>query len=214
LRSPASSITALICDVPEFGVEGDSLRLRRRFYSATRVQLDQLAILVYDLALRLRDEAARRAHQRFWRLHEGAPRARLWQLLHCFGFGLGARFAVVECFVADVGDESEARMIVGMIQDQAVGLTVCCAKSPPNHLDEQHLALGRSSQDDAPDVPVDTRGEDAHITHHLDLTSVELAGNLASLVFVRVRIDVPGLHTSSEKFLPQMVCVHAIDGEA
>ena len=52
-----------------------------------------------------------------------------------------ALFAIVEFVVVDVGDEAQPDVVVGVVEDQAVGLAVRGAQPAADHLHEQDFGL-------------------------------------------------------------------------
>jgi hypothetical protein len=75
----------------------------------------------------------------------------------------------------NVGDEAEPRVIVAVIEDEAVVFAVGGAQPATDHLDEQHLALGRAGEDDAADIPIYAGGQAADVADDLDLAATEPA---------------------------------------
>jgi len=67
----------------------------------------------------------------------------------------------------DVSNEAEAQRRVAVIQDQAVVLARSGAKAATDHLDEQDFRFGRPRQNDAADIRVEPRRENAHVADDL-----------------------------------------------
>src|SRR5258705_13100107 len=83
---PSGLVAAHVREILELAIEPNSVRAFGRLPHATRGELDQLAILVDDLALRLRFETARGTNCELWRLQKRALGALLRQCLRALRF--------------------------------------------------------------------------------------------------------------------------------
>jgi hypothetical protein len=122
--------------------------------------------------------------------------------------------AIIEDFVVNLGNETKVLGGVGMVQYQAMVLTLCRAQTTAYRLHEPHFRLGRSCHDDAAAIPINAQGEHIDVANHLKFARSELLPHRFPLICCREAIDVASAHTGLQELALDMLGMDAIDGEA
>src|SRR6516162_2100488 len=113
----------------------------------------------------------------------------------------------------DVSDEPEVQMVHGMVENQQMILAVRRSQTTPHDLHEQHLTLGRTSQNDAPHVPVDAGRQCPDIHNDLERAVMETGLDLSAPRITRERILIGSLDPTSLELLLELLGMSPIDSE-
>src|SRR6516162_4469157 len=114
----------------------------------------------------------------------------------------------------DVSDKPEIKMVHGMIENQQMVLAVRRSQTSPHDLDEQHLALGRTRQNDASHVPVDAGRQRPDVHNDLESAVMKTGLDLGSPGIASERILIGSLDATSLELLLELLGMSPIDSEA